>query len=37
MIRRDISLTGWQVVWAMASVTLGMWLGILRLFLWARS
>jgi hypothetical protein len=36
-MRRDISLNEWQVLGAMAAVTLGMYLGILRLALWVNN
>jgi hypothetical protein len=36
-VKREISINEWQVLGAMAGVTLGVWLGILRLVLWAHS
>jgi hypothetical protein len=36
-MRREISIHEWHVLGAMAGVTLGVWLGILRLILWAHS
>jgi hypothetical protein len=36
-MRRDISLNGWRILGTMAAVMLGVWLGILRMFLWANG